>query len=100
MMLCHASQLLPHRLPVRAHRRPRRPSALALLIFAVAIGNLGAARLLVAAGWLFCAGVVLFSGNLYALALTGTTALGAITPIGGVLLIGGWACLAVFALLR
>jgi uncharacterized membrane protein YgdD (TMEM256/DUF423 family) len=54
----------------------------------------------VAAGWLFCAGVVLFSGSLYALALSGTTALGAITPIGGMLLIGGWACLAVFALLR
>jgi len=74
--------------------------ALALLIVAVTIGNMGAARLLVAAGWLFCAGVVLFSGSLYALALTGTTALGAITPIGGVLLIAGWACLAVFALLR
>ena len=74
--------------------------AFALLIVAVAIGQFGAARLLVVAGWLFCAGVALFSGSLYALVLTGTTALGAITPIGGVLLIGGWACLAVFALLR
>jgi len=74
--------------------------ACALLIVAVAIGNIGPARLLVAAGWVLCAGIALFSGSLYALALTGTTALGAITPIGGVLLIGGWACLAAFALLR
>jgi uncharacterized membrane protein YgdD (TMEM256/DUF423 family) len=74
--------------------------ALALLIVAVAIGQLGAARLLVTAGWLFCAGVVLFSGSLYALTLTGTTALGAITPVGGAMFLGGWACLAAFALLR
>jgi uncharacterized membrane protein YgdD (TMEM256/DUF423 family) len=42
------------------------------------------------AGWLFVAGTVLFSGSLYALALTGVRWLGAITPIGGVLMIGGW----------
>ena len=40
--------------------------------------------LIVAAGWLFTAGIVLFSGSLYLLAFTGVTALGAITPIGGV----------------
>src|SRR5215510_7970115 len=43
--------------------------ALALLLVAVAIGNLGNARLLVIAGWLFIAGILLFSGSLYALAL-------------------------------
>ena len=74
--------------------------ALALLIVAAAIGNIGAARLLVAAGWLFCAGVVVFSGSLYALALTGTSALGAITPVGGLMFLAGWACLVAFALLR
>jgi uncharacterized membrane protein YgdD (TMEM256/DUF423 family) len=74
--------------------------AVALLFVALAIGHIGAARLLVVAGWLFCAGVVLFSGSLYALTLTGTAALGAITPIGGLTLICGWACLAAFALLR
>ena len=50
--------------------------------------------LITMAGWLFTAGIVLFSGSLYALALTGAPGLGAITPIGGVLLLLGWACLA------
>ena len=71
--------------------------AFAVLIVAAAIGHLGDARLLVIAGWLFAAGVVIFSGSLYALALTGTGILGAITPIGGLLFLAGWACLAVFA---
>lgn len=51
----------------------------------------GAAR---AAGWLFVAGSVVFAGSLYALALTGVRALGAITPVGGAAFIAGWACLA------
>jgi len=46
------------------------------------------------AGWLLLAGTVLFSGSLYALALTGVRALGAITPLGGVAFIAGWLCLA------
>jgi uncharacterized membrane protein YgdD (TMEM256/DUF423 family) len=50
------------------------------------------------AGWLFLAGVVVFSGSLYALALTGTRALGAITPIGGLCFIAGWVCLAMAAM--
>jgi uncharacterized membrane protein YgdD (TMEM256/DUF423 family) len=74
--------------------------AFALLIVAVTIGQAGAARLLVVSGWLFCAGVVVFSGSLYALALAGLAGLGAITPVGGLLFLGGWACLAAFALLR
>jgi uncharacterized membrane protein YgdD (TMEM256/DUF423 family) len=47
-----------------------------------------------AAGWLFVVGVLLFSGSLYALSLTGIRGLGAITPIGGVALIVGWLLLA------
>ncbi|HET8946103.1 MAG TPA: DUF423 domain-containing protein [Candidatus Polarisedimenticolia bacterium] len=47
-----------------------------------------------AAGWLFLAGIVLFSGSLYALVLTGVRGLGAITPLGGLLLIAGWILLA------
>src|SRR5262249_52265064 len=43
-----------------------------------------------AAGWLFVAGTVLFSGSLYLLALTGQRALGAITPVGGLALLLGW----------
>jgi uncharacterized membrane protein YgdD (TMEM256/DUF423 family) len=46
------------------------------------------------AGILFSAGIVLFSGSLYLLALTGVRALGAITPLGGVAFIAGWGCLA------
>ncbi len=54
--------------------------------------------LLVTGGWLMVAGVVIFSGSLYVLSLTGLRWLGAITPIGGVALIVGWGCLAVAAL--
>ncbi len=44
-------------------------------------------------GVLFTAGVVIFSGSLYILALTGVKALGAITPIGGLAFLTGWALL-------
>ncbi len=47
-----------------------------------------------AAGWLFIAGTVLFSGSLYLLALTGVRWLGAVTPIGGLSFLGGWLALA------
>ncbi len=47
-----------------------------------------------ASGWLFIAGTVLFSGTLYALALSGVRWLGAITPLGGVAFLAGWLCLA------
>lgn len=46
------------------------------------------------AGWAFVAGIVLFSGSLYAMVLTGQRKLGAITPIGGVAFIVGWLALA------
>lgn len=46
------------------------------------------------AGWLFVVGIVLFSGSLYAMTLTGMKALGAITPLGGVCFIAGWLVLA------
>ncbi|MBI3549517.1 MAG: DUF423 domain-containing protein [Elusimicrobia bacterium] len=47
-----------------------------------------------AAGVCFVAGMVLFSGSLYALSLTGARKLGMITPIGGVLFLAGWTLLA------
>ena len=46
------------------------------------------------AGWLFVVGILIFSGSLYALSLSGIRVLGAITPIGGVCFIAGWICLA------
>jgi len=50
--------------------------------------------LVTAAGWLFVAGTLLFSGSLYALVLSGVRALGAVTPVGGVAFLVGWALLA------
>ena len=70
--------------------------ALALLgvAWATSRGLGGAAT---AAGWLFLAGTVLFSGSLYLLTLTGQRWLGAITPLRGACFLGGWAALAVAA---
>ena len=45
------------------------------------------------AGWLFAAGVIVFSGSLYLLTLSGLRWLGAVTPIGGLLLLAGWIAL-------
>lgn len=45
------------------------------------------------AGWLFLAGILLFSGSLYALALTGVRRWGAVTPFGGMCLLLGWLAL-------
>src|SRR5262245_46304073 len=71
--------------------------ALALLPVAALAGRMEG-RAIIAAGWLFIAGIVLFSGSLYLLAVTGVTILGAITPIGGVAFLAGWIALAVAAL--
>ena len=49
------------------------------------------------AGWCFVVGTLVFCGSLYALALSGVRALGAITPFGGVLFIAGWLLLALAA---
>ncbi|MCU0621999.1 MAG: DUF423 domain-containing protein [Gemmatimonadales bacterium] len=46
------------------------------------------------AGWLFLAGIALFSGSLYLMVLTGSRWLGAVTPFGGVCFMVGWALLA------
>src|SRR3954467_13752491 len=70
--------------------------ALALLLVAAVMPTMGG-WLVVTAGWSFTAGIVLFSGSLYLLALTGVTILGAITPLGGLAFLVGWACLAVAA---
>ncbi|MCH7687057.1 MAG: DUF423 domain-containing protein [Planctomycetes bacterium] len=47
------------------------------------------------AGWSFLGGIVLFSGSLYVLTLTGQTWWGAVTPFGGMLFLVGWVALAV-----
>ncbi len=50
-------------------------------------------NLLRTSGYLFMAGIILFSGSLYVLSLSGIRWLGAITPLGGVAFLAGWACL-------
>ncbi len=51
--------------------------------------------LLTASGWAMVAGILLFSGSLYALSISGIRPLGAITPLGGLCFIIGWILLAV-----
>ena len=70
--------------------------ALALIVLALWLKQTSSPWL-VASGYLWLAGVVLFSGSLYALALTGIKWFGPITPIGGVLFILGWLALLVGA---
>jgi uncharacterized membrane protein YgdD (TMEM256/DUF423 family) len=60
----------------------------------------GGAPLLFAAGWLFTAGIVLFSGSLYALAVTGRRRWGAVTPFGGAGLLLGWSFLLLAIVLK
>ena len=70
--------------------------ALALLATA-ALMSRSEGRAGLVAGWSFTAGIVIFSGSLYALALTGVTVLGAVTPIGGLAFLIGWAALTIAA---
>lgn len=72
--------------------------AIALFAVAFALSRWQATTgLSTAAGWLFVAGIVLFSGSLYILAITGVRWLGAITPLGGVAFLAGWVCLVLAA---
>jgi uncharacterized membrane protein YgdD (TMEM256/DUF423 family) len=68
--------------------------ALALLAVGLLLGQDPSRSGLAWSGWLFAAGIVLFSGSLYVMALTGIRGLGAITPLGGVAWLAGWAALA------
>jgi uncharacterized membrane protein YgdD (TMEM256/DUF423 family) len=66
----------------------------------IAIGLLMQSRpspLLNGAGWAMLVGILLFSGSLYALALSGVRALGAITPLGGLGFLAGWLLFALAA---
>lgn len=69
--------------------------ALAMLALALGASHLGGGKWvsLANASWLF--GMLIFSGSLYILALSGIRWLGAITPIGGLALLAGWVCLLV-----
>lgn len=70
----------------------------ALALLAVAwLASVQPGKLATAAGTCFAVGTVLFSGSLYALALSGVRWLGAITPLGGVCFLSGWVLLGVMA---
>ncbi|MGJ9384016.1 MULTISPECIES: DUF423 domain-containing protein [Salipaludibacillus] len=67
--------------------------AVALIAVAILTKYLSATGLVHGAGWAFLIGIILFSGSLYALSLTGIKILGAITPLGGLAFLVGWALL-------
>lgn len=71
--------------------------ALGLIVVAWAFSQWNS-QLALVSGWLFVAGIVIFSGSLFALSLTGIRQLGAITPIGGLAFIVGWFLLVLAAL--
>ena len=68
-------------------------------VFAIAMVALAIshwrAGLLNVSGWLFVAGIIIFSGSLYLLSLTGQKMWGAVTPFGGLALLAGWLTLAI-----
>lgn len=71
----------------------------ALALFCVALlADRLPGRLVAAAGSLFVVGILLFSGSLYLLTLSGLGKLGMITPLGGVCFLAGWLCLGLAAL--
>jgi uncharacterized membrane protein YgdD (TMEM256/DUF423 family) len=71
--------------------------ALALLAVGLMAQAGRGATTLDAAGWLFLAGSLVFSGSLYVLSITGDKWYGRITPIGGVAMLAGWIALAIAA---
>ena len=68
--------------------------ALGLLAIGVLLVQRPGNGALGAAAWLLAAGILLFSGSLYALALSGVRGFGAVTPFGGGAFLAGWACVA------
>ncbi|MEQ1637259.1 MAG: DUF423 domain-containing protein [Methylococcales bacterium] len=71
--------------------------ALGLMIIAFIQKQTAASKLLNWAGWMMVAGIVLFSGSLYLLALLNIKWLGMITPFGGLAFLGAWLLLVIFA---
>ncbi|WP_139491860.1 DUF423 domain-containing protein [Brevibacillus dissolubilis] len=72
--------------------------AIAMVLVGILAMKLANSAQLNWAGWSFFVGILLFSGSLYAMALTGITKLGAITPLGGLAFLIGWALVAIAAL--
>jgi uncharacterized membrane protein YgdD (TMEM256/DUF423 family) len=64
--------------------------ALGIVLIGILVQLLPASKWLPIAAWTMTAGVLVFSGSLYALSVTGVRMLGAITPLGGVALLAAW----------
>lgn len=71
--------------------------SLALLAVGILLLRFPDSSLLQSSSWLFLIGMLIFSGSLYVLSLSGVRWLGAVTPLGGLAFIAGWACLAAAA---
>ncbi len=72
--------------------------ALGIILVALLLSRLETLpNTLISAAYAFMIGIILFSGSLYGLSLSGIKILGAITPLGGVAFLIGWGCLAVGA---
>ncbi|WP_158861037.1 DUF423 domain-containing protein [Lunatibacter salilacus] len=67
--------------------------SLALLMLGILSANFPQSNAFKQGAWFFIAGIIVFSGSLYVLSITGVTILGAVTPFGGVAFILGWAWL-------
>ncbi|WP_348625155.1 DUF423 domain-containing protein [Paenibacillus peoriae] len=63
---------------------------LGLLLLGVLADSLVHSSLIVTAGWVMLVGILLFSGSLYALSISGVRKLGAITPLGGLAFLASW----------
>jgi uncharacterized membrane protein YgdD (TMEM256/DUF423 family) len=72
--------------------------AIGLILIALLSDRLGNSPLVTASGWSLLIGIILFSGSLYVLSISGIKILGAITPLGGVAFLLGWILLAIAAL--
>ena len=68
--------------------------ALGLLAVGILLAQKPESGMLAAAAWLLVAGIVIFCGSLYVLALTGTRGWGAMAPVGGTAFLAAWAALA------
>ncbi|NGY78284.1 DUF423 domain-containing protein [Bacillus megaterium] len=71
--------------------------AMGLFVIAFLLSKFPQSSLLTASGWIMFAGIVLFSGSLYVLSMSGIKVLGAITPLGGVAFIVAWILIVVAA---
>ena len=71
---------------------------LALLGISILTTQFQNISILNASGWFFTFGIVLFSGSLYLLSISGIKILGAVAPVGGLLLLCGWSCLIRFSI--